>query len=158
MEMTVTLYRLRRSLHSRRMKEIFHHLRLHSLNFETIATGGCLEFFGASILVHLQQPALKTLNAFLRCFQFLLGANHAVTSTMPRFEPSRLICQYSMNSSTFSLINMPGRIQKTLAPYRAWATACSKIPRDCAGQFSSRNASFITRMMSTSFGFGLADT
>ena len=116
---TDRLRRLRLRVNKRRMQEIFHYFRLHSFNLKAIAAGDSLEFFSARGSAHLHQPLLKLFNAIMGRLEFLLACYHSITSTMPRLGPPRLTCQYEMNSSTFSPINIAGRIQKTLAPKRA---------------------------------------
>ena len=99
-----------------RTQKVVQNLGLHSFNFQAVTASSSLEFPRAGGLAHLGKPALEAHDTFLCCFEFLVVSYHIVTSTMPRLSPPRLICQYRMNSSTVSSINMPGRIQKTLAP------------------------------------------
>ena len=58
------------------------------------------KFLWVGILPDLCQPVLELLDATTRDVQFLIVVDHVTTSTMPRFDPSRLTCQCETNASS----------------------------------------------------------
>src|SRR5215212_2088414 len=102
---------------SRMRPEKFAHFQLHPIQFSEESAGGEAVVVGICLgLAQLLDLTLEALDALERAPIFVFVVNHvAVTSTMPRRVPSRLICQSSM--AACSPPSAPARrTQKILAP------------------------------------------
>src|SRR6266480_4115023 len=91
-------------------RQVIQNFRLHSFDFRTVAASHSREFIWSRCNTQLGQQPLEVRNSFLTRLQFLVAVNHPLTSTMPRFVRSRLICQCLIKSSSVSESSIAGRI------------------------------------------------
>ena len=84
--------------------------------------------------------------------ELLVVPDHGLTSTIPRTVPSRLVCQVSRSSRISPSSSTPARIQNTLAPKGASASAWEKSVRDSLEACSSLKSASMISTTSTSRG------
>ena len=138
----------------RGVDKIIEDLALHAFDLQPIAGAQGGPLIGPGGRPQLVEQALKLSQALPRCGEFLIVSYHGSRSTMPRFVPSRFICQVSKNSRIDSSDSMPSRSQKILAPWRACASACENRVRHSRGVSSIQKSDAINSATSTSCGSG----